>query len=84
MLSILLYACNSNYMQIPKDSLPEQDISAQDEISETQINIDELLVEKKIIQIVDELDLKKIAILLPMTGRYSKIGKAIFQGIQLE
>ena len=34
-------------MQIPKDSLPEQDISAQDEISETQINIDELLVEKK-------------------------------------
>ena len=71
-------------VHFPKDSLPEQDISAQDEISETQINIDELLVEKEIIQIVDELDLKKIAILLPMTGRYSKIGKAIFQGIELE
>ena len=83
-LSILLYACNSNYMQISKDSLPEKDISAQDEISETQINIDELLVEKEIIQIVEKLDLKKVAILIPMTGRYSKIGKAIFQGIELE
>tara|TARA_Y200000002_G_scaffold323687_1_gene284989 strand:- start:200 stop:1384 length:1185 start_codon:yes stop_codon:yes gene_type:complete len=71
-------------MQIPTDSLPDKDISAKVEISETQINIDELLAEKEIIQIIDELDLKKVAILLPMTGRYSKIGKAIFQGIELE
>jgi len=80
----LLYACNSNYIKITSDTPLDKDISEKPEISETQINIDELLIEKEIIQSSDNFNLKKIAILLPMTGKYSKIGKAIFEGVELE
>tara|TARA_A100001011_G_scaffold398226_1_gene501868 strand:+ start:8481 stop:9758 length:1278 start_codon:yes stop_codon:yes gene_type:complete len=83
-LSILLYACNSNYIQTSTDSALDEDISNQSEISEIQINIDELLIEKEIIKPLEMLNIEKIAILLPMTGKYSKIGKAIYEGIEIE
>jgi len=80
----LLYACNSNYIQTSTDSALDEDISNQSEISEIQINIDELLIEKEIIKPLEMLNIEKIAILLPMTGKYSKIGKAIYEGIEIE
>ncbi len=54
------------------------------EISKTQINIDKLLIEKEVIQPINFSSLEKIAIFLPMTGKYSKIGKAIYEGIEIE
>ena len=83
-LSILLYACNSNYIQTSTDSALDEDISNKSDISEIQINIDELLIEKEIIKPLEMLNIEKIAILLPMTGKYSKIGKAIYEGIEIE
>ena len=80
----MLYACNSNYIQTSTDSALDEDISNQSEISEIQINIDELLIEKEIIKPLEMLNIEKIAILLPMTGKYSKIGKAIYDGIEIE
>ena len=80
----MLYACNSNYIQTSTDSALDEDISNQSEISEIQINIDELLIEKEIIKPLEMLNIEKIAILLPMTGKYSKIGKAIYEGIEIE
>ncbi len=80
----MLYACNSNYIQTSTDSALDEDISNQSEISEIQINIDELLIEKEIIKPLEILNIEKIAILLPMTGKYSKIGKAIYEGIEIE
>ena len=52
--------------------------------SEKQINIDELLLEKEVIEITNLNTINKIALLLPMTGKYSKIGKAILDGIEIE
>ena len=52
--------------------------------SEKQINIDELLLEKEVIEITNLNTINKIALLLPMTGKYSKIGKAILNGIEIE
>lgn len=80
----MLYACNSNYIQTSTDAALDEDISNQSEISEIQINIDELLIEKEIIKPLEMLNIEKIAILLPMTGKYSKIGKAIYEGIEIE
>ena len=52
--------------------------------SKKQINIDELLLEKEVIEITNLNTINKIAVLLPMTGKYSKIGKAILHGIEIE
>ena len=52
--------------------------------SKKQINIDELLLEKEVIEITNLNTINKIALLLPMTGKYSKIGKAILDGIEIE
>jgi len=82
--SILLCACNSNYIKIISDTETVEDISIDSNISKTQINIDELLIRKELIETVNISNIKKIAILLPMTGKYSKIGKAIFEGIEIE
>ena len=54
------------------------------DVSKTQINIDELLIRKETIEITNLTPIKKIALLLPMTGKYSKIGKVIFEGIEAE
>ena len=53
-------------------------------VNENQINIDELLAHKEIIQTTDLKSISKIAILLPMTGKYSKVGKTIYEGIEIE
>ena len=85
--SILLCACNSNYIEIISDTKTTKDKSSKSSksnISKTQINIDELLIKKEIIKIVNISNIKKIAVLLPMTGKYSKIGKAVFEGIEIE
>ena len=82
--SILLCACNSNYIENISDTEITKDISSESNISKTQINIDELLIKKEIIKAINILNIKKIAVLLPMTGKYSKIGKAIFEGIEIE
>ena len=82
--SILLCACNSNYIEIISDSETTKDISNESSISRTQINIDELLIKKEIIKTINISNIEKIAVLLPMTGKYSKIGKAIFEGVEIE
>ena len=83
-ISILLYGCNTNYIKI----ITEEDYSLKEsEESETgklQINIDELLLEKESIELTNSNSINKIAVLLPMTGKYSKIGKAILNGIEIE
>ena len=56
----------------------------QTEKNNPQINIDELLLEKESIELANLTPINKIAILLPMTGKYSKIGKAIYDGIEIE
>ena len=80
----MLCACNSNYIKIISDTETVEDISIDSNISKTQINIDELLIRKELIETINISNIKKIAILLPMTGKYSKIGKAIFEGIEIE
>jgi len=78
----LLCSCNTNYIK----KIISKDIDDQSEpkINETQINIDELLIERESIDLINLIPVKKIAILLPMTGKYSKIGKAIYEGIEIE
>ena len=73
--SILLCACNSNYIEIISDTETVEDISIDSNISKTQINIDELLIRKELIEAINISNIKKIAILLPMTGKYSNIAK---------
>jgi len=82
--SILLYACNTNYIEIISNDDSKEKTYKNSEANENQINIDELLVHKEIIQITSLESISKIAILLPMTGKYSKIGKAIYDGIEIE
>ena len=82
--SILLCACNTNYIEIISADDNKEKTYKNSEINENQINIDELLVHKEIIQITSLESISKIAILLPMTGKYSKIGKAIYDGIEIE
>ena len=83
-LSILLYGCNSNYMKILPNEENRKESSESADKSEKQINIDELLLEKEVIEITNLNTINKIALLLPMTGKYSKIGKAILNGIEIE
>ena len=80
----MLCACNSNYIEIISDTETVEDLSSDSKISKTQINIDELLIKKELIKTINISNIKKIAILLPMTGKYSKIGKSIFEGIEME
>ncbi len=81
-LSILFYGCNINYIKSTKDIADKT--SEESQINETQINIDQLLIEKEEIEITNLTPLNKIALMLPVTGKYSKIGKAINTGIELE
>ncbi|MDG2171509.1 MAG: penicillin-binding protein activator [Gammaproteobacteria bacterium] len=83
-LSILLYGCNSNYMKVLPNEENRKESSGSVDKSEKQINIDELLLEKEVIEITNLNTINKIALLLPMTGKYSKIGKAILDGIEIE
>jgi outer membrane PBP1 activator LpoA protein len=83
-LSILLYGCNSNYMKIFPNEENRKESSESVDKSKKQINIDELLLEKEVIEITNLNTINKIALLLPMTGKYSKIGKAILNGIEIE
>ena len=82
--SILLYGCNTNYTKI----ITEDDFDKKERVesseSNSQINIDELLLEKESIMLTNSNTIKKIAALLPMTGKYSKIGKSIYDGIEIE
>ena len=80
----MLYGCNTNYIKIITEddySLKESKDSKEGKL---QINIDELLLEKESIKLTNSNSIKKIAVLLPMTGKYSKIGKAIYDGIEIE
>ena len=82
--SILLCACNTNYIEVISGDDDKEEIYKSPGINENQINIDELLAHKEIIQTTDLKSISKIAILLPMTGKYSKVGKTIYEGIEME
>ena len=82
--SILLYACNTNYIEVISGDSSKEETYKNSEVNESQINIDELLAHKEIIQITNLRSISKIAILLPMTGKYSKVGKAIYEGLEIE
>ena len=77
----MLCSCNTNYIKIIPDDIDDK---IESKNNETQINIDELLIERESIDLINLIPVKKIAILLPMTGKYSKIGKAIYEGIEIE
>ena len=83
-LSIWLCGCNTNYIEIITDKEIDNNTSKTTDVGKTQINIDELLIKKETIEITNLTPIKKIALLLPMTGKYSKIGKVIFEGIEAE
>lgn len=78
----MFYGCNINFIKSTADITDKR--VEKPKISETQINIDQLLIEKEEIEITNLTPLKKIALMLPVTGKYSKIGKAIYAGIELE
>ena len=78
----MFYGCNINFIKSTADITDKSDEETQ--INETQINIDQLLIEKEEIEITNLTPLNKIALMLPVTGKYSKIGKAINEGIELE
>ena len=78
----MFYGCNINFIKSTVDITDKR--VEKPKISETQINIDQLLIEKEEIEITNLTPLKKIALMLPVTGKYSKIGKAIYAGIELE
>jgi len=82
--SILLCACNTNYIKIISGDGSKEETYKSSEVNESQINIDELLAHKEIIKITNLKSIGKIAILLPMTGKYSKVGKAIYEGLEIE
>ncbi len=82
--SIFLLSCDTTYIDITPDDVSEKVRSESNENSDQQINIDELLVEKETLELVDLIPVKRIAVLLPVTGRYSKVGKAIKEGIEME
>ena len=83
-LSIWLCGCNTNYIEIITDKEIDNNTSKTTDVGKTQINIDELLIKKETIEITNLTPIKKIAVLLPMTGKYSKIGKVILEGIEVE
>jgi len=80
----LLYGCNSNYLEIIAENELDNENIEKIEVSNQQINIDQLLEEKEPFILTNLTPIKKIAVLLPMTGRYSKIGKAIYDGIEIQ
>mgnify|MGYP000686918482 CR=1 FL=1 len=80
----MLYACNTNYIDVISGDSSKEETYKNYEVNESQINIDELLAHKEIIQITNLRSISKIAILLPMTGKYSKVGKAIYEGLEIE
>ena len=82
--SILLCSCNTNYIKIITEDNYNKVEGKETELKKPQINIDELLIEKEPIKLANLTPINKIAILLPMTGKYSKIGRAIYDGIDLE
>ena len=82
--SILLCACNTNYIEVISGDSSKEETYKSSEVNESQINIDELLAHKEIIKITNLKSISKIAILLPMTGKYSKVGKAIYEGLEIE
>lgn len=84
LFSILLYGCNSNYLETYNKDKEDESKLKNPEISSQQINIDELLEVKEPFVLTNLTPIKKIAVLLPMTGRYSKIGKAIYDGIEVQ
>ena len=71
-------------MDIMSDDTSEIVRTESNTSDDKQINIDELLIEKETLELVDLIPVRKIAILLPVTGRYSKVGKAIKEGIEME
>ena len=82
--SILLCSCNTNYIKIITEDNYNKVEGKETELKKPQINIDELLIEKEPIKLANLTPINKIAILLPMTGKYSKIGRAIYDGIDIE
>ena len=80
----MLYGCNSNYLETYNKDKEDESKLKNPEISSQQINIDELLEVKEPFVLTNLTPIKKIAVLLPMTGRYSKIGKAIYDGIEVQ
>ena len=80
----MLYACNTNYIDVISGDSSKEEAYQNSKVNESQVNIDELLVHKEIIQINNLRPIGKIAILLPMTGKYSKVGKAIYEGLEIE
>tara|TARA_Y100001980_G_scaffold9164_1_gene2404 strand:- start:1131 stop:2414 length:1284 start_codon:yes stop_codon:yes gene_type:complete len=82
--SIFLLSCDTTYKDVMSDDVSEIAKSESNEINDRQINIDELLVKKETLDLIDLIPVKRIAILLPVTGRYSKVGKAIKEGIEME
>ena len=80
----MLYSCSANFETIitDKDYIEENYPKSND--IEAQINIDELLIQKEPIEIMSIKVINKIGILLPMTGKFSKIGKTILEGIENE
>jgi len=81
---LLLNGCNkiSNRIIADNDYVKEDDPKSEN--TKTQINIDELLMQKEPIELINIKVINKIGILLPMTGKFSKIGKAILEGIENE
>ena len=80
----MLYGCNSNYLDITNEYNEDESVLNKTENNNQQINIDELLETKEPFMLTNLTPIKKIAILLPMTGRYAKIGKAINDGIEIQ
>ena len=79
-----LYSCNANLNTIITDNDYIEENDPKSKNIKTQINIDELLMQKEPIDLISIKVINKIGILLPMTGKFSKIGKAILEGIENE
>ena len=79
-----LYSCSANLNTIITDNDYIEENDPKSKNIKTQINIDELLMQKEPIDLISIKVINKIGILLPMTGKFSKIGKAILEGIENE
>ena len=83
-VSIFLVSCDTNLNSVVSEDTSELIKTKSENIDKKQINIDELLVPKEIFEIEDLLPLKKVAVILPVTGRYSKVGKIIIEGLEMQ
>ena len=83
-VSIFLVSCETNLNSVVSEDTSELIKTKSENIDKKQINIDELLVPKEIFEIEDLLPLKKVAVILPVTGRYSKVGKIIIEGLEMQ